>query len=128
MLKALIQLFSESFLKSKSDWVGGQVLPKSRISLDTSIKTYTAPSDGWIVFWGLPADVLEANVTSGGSVLLSSSVPKYESQGFAVSVYLRSLRDRKSTCWETKPQTFCNVGLLQPLALRNLLSTGGKLC
>jgi hypothetical protein len=40
----------------------------------------------------------------------------------------RSLRDRKSTCWETKPQTFCNVGLLQPLALRNLLSTGGKLC
>ena len=85
MLKALIQLFSESFLKSKSDWVGGQVLPKSRISLDTSIKTYTAPSDGWIVFWGLPADVLEANVTSGGSVLLSSSVPKYESQGFAVS-------------------------------------------
>lgn len=36
----------------------------------------------------------------------------------------RSLRDRKSTCWETKPQTFCNVGL----ALRNLLSTGGKLC
>ena len=56
MLKALIQLFSESFLKSKSDWVGGQVLPKSRISLDTSIKTYTAPSDGYIVLrdQGLP--------------------------------------------------------------------------
>ncbi len=95
MLKSLIQLFSESFLKSKSDWVGGQVLPKSRISLDTSIKTYTAPSDGWIVFWGLPADVLEANVTSGGSVLLSSSVPKYESQGFAVSVYLPVAKGQK---------------------------------
>lgn len=39
----------------------------------------------------------------------------------------RSLRDRKSTCWETKPQTFCNVGLLRLQALRNL-QTGGALC
>ena len=126
MLKALIQLFSESFLKSKSDWVGGQVLPKSRISLDTSIKTYTAPSDGWIVFWGLPADVLmsQAEDLCSYPVLCRNTKAK----GLQFLFISRSLRDRKSTCWETKPQTFCNVGLLQPLALRNLLSTGGKLC
>ena len=50
MLKSLIQLFAESFLKSKKSWVGGQSLPSSaKVAFTvTNGLNYTAPKDGWV--------------------------------------------------------------------------------
>ena len=47
-LKALVQLFAEKFLVSKKEWVGHQAFPHHRVSVDNTVKSYIAPSDGWI--------------------------------------------------------------------------------
>ena len=47
-LKSLVQLFAEKFLVSKKEWVGHQSLPHHRVELDTSVRQYVAPTDGWI--------------------------------------------------------------------------------
>lgn len=57
MLKALIQLFAESFLKSKKSWVGVQGLPSTKetvisATMDATWRTYVAPEDGYVVFRG----------------------------------------------------------------------------
>lgn len=51
MLKSLIQLFAESFLKNKSEWVGNQSYPKQRIELSTELTEYTPPSDGFLCIY-----------------------------------------------------------------------------
>lgn len=50
MLKALIQLFAESFLRSKKSWVSAQALPAQKlVSISvTNGGTYVAPCDGWV--------------------------------------------------------------------------------
>lgn len=48
MLKQFIQLFAEKFLVSKKEWVGHQAFPHHRVSVDITVKSYIAPSDGWI--------------------------------------------------------------------------------
>ena len=48
MLKQLIQLFAEKFLQGKKEWVGHQAFPHHRVSVDITLKSYIAPSDGWI--------------------------------------------------------------------------------
>ncbi len=48
MLKALIQLFAESFLKSKSEWVASQGFPERRVQLSTALTQYIPPQDGYI--------------------------------------------------------------------------------
>lgn len=50
MLKALVQLFAEKFLQSKSEWVGTQALPSSTKVAFTATNglEYTAPADGWV--------------------------------------------------------------------------------
>ena len=54
MLKALVQLFAESFLKSKKEWVGGQGFPSSdKITISSRSAAwgeYTAPRDGYFYF------------------------------------------------------------------------------
>ena len=47
-LKALVQLFAEKFLVSKKEWVGHQAFPHHRVGVDITVKSYIAPSDGWI--------------------------------------------------------------------------------
>ena len=47
MLKALVQLFAESFLKSKKQWVSGQAFPDTRIDLSPTTRGYVAPADGY---------------------------------------------------------------------------------
>ncbi len=50
MLKALVQLFAESFLKSKKSWVSAQALPATeKVAFTvTNELQYTAPADGWV--------------------------------------------------------------------------------
>ena len=48
MLKQLIQLFAEKFVVSKKEWVGHQAFPHHRVGVDITVKSYIAPSDGWI--------------------------------------------------------------------------------
>ncbi|WP_337630877.1 hypothetical protein [Parasutterella sp.] len=50
MLKALVQLFAESFLRSKKSWVSAQALPAQKlVSISvTNGGTYVAPCDGWV--------------------------------------------------------------------------------
>lgn len=48
MLKQLIQLFAEKFLTGKKEWVGHQAFPHHRVGVDITVKSYIAPSDGWI--------------------------------------------------------------------------------
>lgn len=47
-LKSLVQLFAEKFLVSKKEWVGHQAFPHHRVSVGNTVKSYIAPSDGWI--------------------------------------------------------------------------------
>lgn len=47
-LKALVQLFAEKFLQSKKEWVGSQAFPHHRVGVDITVRSYVAPSDGWI--------------------------------------------------------------------------------
>lgn len=57
MLKSLIQLFAEQFLKSKKSWVGIQSMPSTTATvisatMDATWRQYIAPSDGYVVFSG----------------------------------------------------------------------------
>lgn len=47
MLKSLIQLFAESFLKNKKQWISGQAFPDTRIELSNTTRGYVAPADGY---------------------------------------------------------------------------------
>ena len=51
MLKALIQLFAEKFLKNQSEWVGRQAFPSSRINISLTLTQYVPPSDGFLGFY-----------------------------------------------------------------------------
>lgn len=48
MLKALIQLFAEMFLQSKSEWVASQGFPERRVQLSPELTQYVPPHDGYI--------------------------------------------------------------------------------
>lgn len=54
MLKELISLFADSFIKNKSEWVGGQGYPSSdKITVTRNSGAwgeYTAPHDGYFYF------------------------------------------------------------------------------
>ena len=51
MLKALVQLFAEKFLKKRSEWVGQQAFPSRRISISPTLTQYVPPSDGFLGFY-----------------------------------------------------------------------------
>lgn len=61
MLKELISLFSDSFIKNKSEWIGRQAYTSRRISLSTGAKEYEPPADGWLGFY-------KSNASTGTSV------------------------------------------------------------
>lgn len=48
MLKALVQLFAEKFIESKSEWIGRQAYPSRRVTLSTSLTEYVPPADGYV--------------------------------------------------------------------------------
>lgn len=48
MLKALVQLFAEKFLQSKSEWVASQGFPERRVQLSPELTQYVPPHDGYI--------------------------------------------------------------------------------
>ena len=83
MLKSLISLFAESFLKNKSEWVGRQSYPSTRIQLSLDTRSYVPPSDGYIGFYKPSASDNTVDVysqKSGGIVsrflfVLSSDTP-----------------------------------------------------
>lgn len=51
MLKQLLQLLLETFLKSKKEWIGRQSYPSNRVTLSTSLTEYIPPSDGFIAVY-----------------------------------------------------------------------------
>ena len=48
MLKQLLQLLLETFLKSKKEWISSQSFPSVRNNISLDTKEYIPPSDGWI--------------------------------------------------------------------------------
>ena len=68
MLKALVQLFAEKFLVSKKEWVGHQAFPHHRVALDNTVKSYIAPSDGWIGVRGASTEFDSFVSETGGIV------------------------------------------------------------
>lgn len=71
MLKSLLQLFAETFLKSKKSWVGVQGMPSITetfisATMDGTWQTYTAPSDGYVVFQGGTSQCLMYNTIGSG--------------------------------------------------------------
>lgn len=71
MLKALIQLFAESFLKSKKSWVGVQGMPSNKetvisATVDATWKSYVAPEDGYVVFSGGTSQCFMYNMLGTG--------------------------------------------------------------
>ena len=68
MLKALVQLFAEKFLVSKKEWVGHQAFPHHRVDLDNTVKSYIAPSDGWIGVRGVSTEFDSFVSETGGIV------------------------------------------------------------
>lgn len=51
MLKQLLQLLLETFLKSKKEWIGRQSYPSNRVALSTSLTEYVPPADGFIAVY-----------------------------------------------------------------------------
>lgn len=51
MLKELISLFSDSFIKNKSEWIGRQAYPSRRVNLSTDLSEYVPPADGYLGFY-----------------------------------------------------------------------------
>lgn len=71
MLKSLVQLFVETFLKSKKSWVGVQGFPSITETLisatmDATWRTYVAPADGYVVFSGGTSQCLMYNTLGSG--------------------------------------------------------------
>lgn len=71
MLKSLIQLFVETFLKSKKSWIGVQGFPSITETLisatmDATWRTYVAPADGYVVFSGGTSQCLMYNTLGSG--------------------------------------------------------------
>lgn len=67
MLKSLLQLFAETFLKSKKSWVGVQGMPSTKetvisATMDATWRTYVAPEDGYVVFQGGTSQFLMYNM------------------------------------------------------------------
>ena len=67
-LKSLVQLFAEKFLQSKKEWVGHQAFPHHRVVLDNTVKSYIAPSDGWISVRGASTEFDSFVEAMGGIV------------------------------------------------------------
>lgn len=71
MLKSLLQLFAETFLKSKKSWVGVQGMPSITetvisATMDATWRTYVAPEDGYVVFQGGTSQCLMYNTLGTG--------------------------------------------------------------
>ena len=70
MLKALVQLFAEKFLQSKSEWVASQGFPEERVNLSPELTQYVPPHDGYIGVYRNPSntgkfiDVYALNATN----------------------------------------------------------------
>ena len=61
MLKDLVQLFAEKFLKNQSEWVGRQAFPSRRISISPTLTQYVPPSDGFLGFYK-PGDNVDKTI------------------------------------------------------------------
>lgn len=91
MLKELISLFSDSFIKNKSEWIGRQAYTSRRISLSTGAKQYEPPADGWLGFYksntstGTYVDIFaygtDGNIVSRKTLALSASAGYFTFSG-----------------------------------------------
>lgn len=89
MLKSLIQLFAEKFLKNQSEWVGRQAFPSSRISISLTHTQYVPPSDGFLGFYK-PSDngnnTIDIYAQSTGEHIVSRSTFSTSSEnGYTIS-------------------------------------------
>ena len=95
MLKALIQLFAESFLKSKKSWVSEQSAPiihqgiNISCSSTTDFFTYTAPCNGWATARcnSTTVSALEIQVENGQMAL--ASVLNGNTAGAGICCYVK---------------------------------------
>jgi hypothetical protein len=95
MLKNLISLFAEQFLTNKKGWIGHQAMPSTRLELDTSLRQYLAPSDGWIsvravsssfdIFVTNPAIVVRCSCYATTFSSTTATLPIAKGQKFVIS-------------------------------------------
>lgn len=95
MLKNLISLFAEQFLTNKKEWIGHQVLPHHRVELDTSLRQYLAPSDGWIsvrasspsfdIFVTAPKILVRCSCYATTSASTTATLPIAKGQKFVIN-------------------------------------------
>lgn len=89
MLKALVQLFAEKFLKNQSEWVGQQAFPSSRISISLTLTQYVPPSDGFLGFYK-PIDNVDKTIDiyaqgTGGDIVSRSVFSTSSENGYTIS-------------------------------------------
>lgn len=88
MLKALIQLFAEKFLKNQSEWVGRQAFPSSRINISLTLTQYVPPSDGFLGFYR-PDDNVNKKVDiyahSSDGIVSRSTFSTSSENGYTIS-------------------------------------------
>ena len=83
MLKSLISLFAEKFLKNQSEWVGRQAYPSKRIHLSNGTTEYVPSGDGYLGFY-------KSNESSDNSIDIYSfgtdgNIISRKTLGFTVS-------------------------------------------
>lgn len=88
MLKALVQLFAEKFLKNQSEWVGRQAFPTSRINISLTLTQYVPPSDGFLGFYK-PSDnvnnTIDIYAHSTGGIVSRSTFSTTSENGYTIS-------------------------------------------
>lgn len=89
MLKALVQLFAEKFLKNQSEWVGRQAFPSSRINISLTLTQYVPPSDGFLGFYK-PIDNVDKTIDiyahgTGGGIVSRSAFSTSSENGYTIS-------------------------------------------
>ena len=131
MLKALIQLFAESFLKAKSH--GFRTIRSYHhqginisCSSTTDFFTYTAPCNGWATARcnSTTVSALEIQVENGQMAL--ASVLNGNTAGAGICCYVKK-GHRLSSCAVGEVQPIILFGSTKQVQTFNLL-TGGALC
>ena len=115
MLKALIQLFAEKFLVSRSDWISYQSNPTVQATHITPSATgewvsIVSPCNGWFCVKGVASQVLLSN----GEVWQGCHTTEASYKGLWPTYYRQTPRAHTSS-------------LLRVLVINNL-QTGGALC
>jgi hypothetical protein len=89
MLKALVQLFAEKFLKNQSEWVGQQAFPSRRINISLTLTQYVPPSDGFLGFYK-PIDNVDKTIdiyaySTGGGIVSRSTFSTSSENVYTIS-------------------------------------------